>query len=84
LLDAGALIDGAKYRVERLRERSDLALFVIRKEWVGEEAAGVAALSHESGRQGMIAKKAPDGSFEIGDLIFEIKDGVVTQVRYFD
>jgi hypothetical protein len=32
----------------------------------------------------MIAEKAPDGSFEIGDLIFEIKDGVVTQVRYFD
>ncbi len=84
LLNSGAWIDDMGSEVERQRERSNLALSIIRKEWVGKEAASVATLSDEIGRQGVIAKKAPDGSFEIGDLIFEIKDGVVTQVRYFD
>jgi hypothetical protein len=84
LLDAGALIDGARSSVERLRERSDLALFIVRQEWVGKEVAGVRALSDEIGRQGVIVKNLPDGSFEVGDLIFETKEGIVTQVRYFD
>ena len=84
LLDAGVSLDGARSQVERLRERSDLALFVVRKEWIGKELASVVALSEEIGRQGVIVKRTPDGSFEIGDVIFEIRDGTVTQVRYFD
>ena len=31
-----------------------------------------------------MVKRTRDGAFEIGDLIFETKDGVVTQVHYFD
>ena len=84
LLDAGALIDGAKSRVERLRERSDLALSVVRKDWIGKDAAYVIAISEEAERQGVSIKKTKEGSFEIGDLIFETKGGVVTEVRYFD
>lgn len=84
LLNAGVALDDARSQVARLRERNELVLSIARKEWIGKEAASVADLANEFERQGVIAKKTKDGSFEIGDLIFEIKNGVVTQVRYFD
>ncbi|HPN80205.1 hypothetical protein [Dokdonella sp.] len=84
LLNAGVALDDSKLEVLRLRERSELVLRITRKDWIGKEATSVADLAHEIGRQGVITKRTKDGSFEIGDLIFEIKDGVVTQVRYFD
>lgn len=84
LLNAGTTLDDARSEVTRLRERNELVLSITRKEWIGKEAASVADLASEFERQGVIAKKTKDGSFEIGDLIFEIKDDVVTQVRYFD
>lgn len=84
LMNAGVALDDARSQVARLQERNELVLSIARKDWIGKEVVRVAVLANELERQGVIVKKTKDGSFEIGDLIFEIKDGVVTQVRYFD
>jgi hypothetical protein len=84
LLNAGSALDNARSQTMHLRDRGDVALTIIRKQWIGREAADVAALVAEMDQQGVIAKAGTDGSFEIGDLVFETKNGVVTQVRYFD
>jgi len=83
LLNAGSALDSARSEAARQRERSDLALSIIRKEWIGKDAEGVATLSREFEKQGVIVG-TEDGSLEIGDLIFEIKQGSVTDVRYID
>lgn len=84
LLNAGVTLDNARSQAARLRERNELALSIVRNEFLGKEEARVASLASELERQGLIVKKVKDGSFEIGDIIFEMKDSVVTQVRYFD
>lgn len=83
LLNAGAALDNARSQVTYLRERSDLALSIVRKNWIGEDATRVADLSKELERQGVIVG-VEGNDFKIGDLIFETKGGVVTGVRYFD
>ena len=84
LLDAGITLDNARSYSTRLRERSDLALSIIRRDWTGKDVALVVALSKEFEEQGVISKRTKEGSFEIGDFIFEIDGDVVTGVRYFD
>lgn len=83
LLNAGAALDDARSEATRQRERSNLALAIIRKEWLGKEVARVTALSKELEEQGVIVG-TENGAIEIGDLIFEVKRGVVTDVRYID
>jgi hypothetical protein len=83
LLNAGSALDSARSEAARQRERSGLALSIIRKEWVGKDAEGVVTLSREFEKQGVVVG-TEDGSLEIGDLIFEIKQGSVTDVRYID
>lgn len=83
LLNAGVALDDARSEVARQRERNSLALSVIREEWVGRKAADVAVLSIEFERQGVIVGTEGE-DFEIGDLIFEVKKGVVADVHYID
>lgn len=83
LLNAGSAVGDARSEVAHLRERSDLALTIVRKDWVGKEAARVTALSRELEQKGVIVK-TEGSSFEIGDLIFETKGGLITGVRYLD
>ncbi len=83
LLNAGSALDDARSEVARLRERSDLALSLVRKDWLGKNAASVADLSRQLAQRGVIVGTEGD-SFEIGDFIFETKGGVVTGVRYID
>lgn len=84
VLNAGGSLDDSRTETARLRERNNIALSIVRKEWVGKDAASVVDLSKELQRKGIMVKRTRDGAFEIGDLIFETKDGVVTQVHYFD
>lgn len=83
LLNAGVALDNARSQVTYLRERSDLALSIVRKNWIGKDATRVADLSKELERQGVIVG-VEGNDFKVGDLIFETKGGVVTGVRYFD
>jgi hypothetical protein len=84
LLNAGSALDSARSQATHLRARGEVALTIIRKQWIGRDAAEVVELVAEMDQQGVIAKRGTDGSFEIGDFVFETKDGVVTHVRYFD
>lgn len=81
-LDLAITLDDARSETKRIRERSELALSVIQSDWVGREAAKVTALSDRFEKQGVITG-TEDGAVEIGDLIFEVREGVVTGVRYF-
>jgi hypothetical protein len=83
LLNAGSALSDARSEVSRLRERSDLALAIIRKDWIGKNAAGIAGLSQDFEKQGVIVG-SEGNSVNIGDLIIDIKDGAVTGVHYFD
>lgn len=83
LLNGGVALDNARSEVTRLRERSNLALSIIRKDWLGKKAASLADLSRELERQGVIVGVEGD-TFKVGDFIFETKGGVVTEIRYID
>ena len=84
LLNAGMELDNARSQTTYLRERSDLALTIVRKEWVGKDTASVIELSKELERQGVVVGPESSSAFGIGDFIFETKGGVVTEVRYID
>jgi hypothetical protein len=84
LLDAGMALDNSRTQTSHLRQRSELALTIVRKEWVGKDATQVVDLSKELEQQGVIVGPESKSAFGIGDFIFETKDGVVTNVRYID
>ncbi len=83
LLDAGMALDNARSQTTYLRERCDLALTIVRKEWIGKDSKHVAELSKELERQGVIVGTERN-VYKIGDFIFETSDGVVSGVRYID
>ena len=84
LFNGGTELDDARSQVANLRGRSELALSILREDWIGKEASSVSTLSAECERRGVITSKSNDATFQIGDLIFEVKGGVVVGVRYFD
>ena len=83
LLDSGTALDDARSETERQRERSIRALLIIKNDWVGRDAADI---SHLSGifHDGSVIVKVREDHIEIGDLIFDVGEGVVRDVRYFD
>ena len=83
LLNAASALDDARSEVMRLRERSDLALAVVRRDWLGRDVASLTDLSRVLEKSGVIVG-TEGASVEIGDFIFETKDGLVTVVRYID
>lgn len=83
LLDAGVALDNSRSQTSYLRERSELALTIVRKEWIGKDVKHVAELSKELKQQGVIVGTERN-DYKIGDFIFETSDGVVSGVRYID
>lgn len=83
LLDAGVVLDNASPQADRYRSRADLSLRLIQKEWIGRTTASVGELSKELQQSGTTVG-TEGSSLEIGDLIFEIKEGKVSAVRYLD
>ncbi len=81
LLNAGSILGDARSEEAHLRERSDLALTIVRKDWVGKEATSVVALSRQLEQNGVIVG-TEGSSIKIGDFIFDSKDGLITGVRY--
>ena len=83
LLNAGVALDDARSQTMYLRERSDLAISIVRKDWIGKDTARVAELSKKLERQGVIVGVEGD-VFEIGDFSFRTTDGVINDVRYIE
>lgn len=83
LLDNGVALDDARSEMERQRDRSNHALMIIKAEWIGRSFVDVIELSDKFKRKGSIIKINED-NIEIEDMIFNIKDGVVIDVKYFD
>ena len=83
LLNSGTALDDSRSQTAYLRERSDLALSIIRKDWIGKGEKNVAELSEELERKGIIV--GDDGNnFKVGDLIFKMQKGSVVEVHYID
>lgn len=83
LLDAGLILDNARTQSDLYRARTDLALRLIQKEWIGRPTASVNELAEELRRSGTNVGR--DGAtVEIGDLRFETDGGKVTAVRFLD
>lgn len=83
LLDAGVALDNARSQTTYMRERSDLALTIVRKEWIGKGSKHLADLSKELEQQGVIVG-SEGNDYKIGDFIFETNNGVVSGVHYID
>jgi len=84
LLNAGSELDDARSQTTYLSERNALMLTVARKAWIGRDTDSVEALATELEREGVVVRRIENGSFELGDVVIEVKDGAVTQLRYFD
>lgn len=83
LLNAGVALDNARSQTSFLRERSNLALLIVRKEWIGENVEHLVELYKEFERQGVVVG-IEKNNFKIGDIIFETKNNVVTELHYID
>lgn len=81
LLNAGSAIDDARRSEEWHREKSELVIKMLRKDWIGRSISQVNDLSNELKAQDHIVKINGD-AFEIDGVIFETKNGIVTEVRF--
>jgi hypothetical protein len=83
LLNAGGAIDDSRWRATELRNRGELLLTIARRDWIGRDTSSAEALAIELEQEGVSVKRLPDGSFELGDIVIEVKDGVVSQMKFF-
>lgn len=83
LLNGGAGITDARSEVERLREHSNIALSIVRKNLIGKDATSVNELSREFERQGVIIGVEND-IIEIGDFIFKTRNRLIIDVHYME
>jgi hypothetical protein len=83
LVDAGISIDGARTRADRLQGRSELSLYFLKKRWVGESRAEVMGAAKELEQKDVIVKNYSD-VIEVGDIIFDISNDKVSDIRYMD
>lgn len=83
LLDAGIQLDNARSVVDILWERRQLALELINREWVGRSVNELEELASELEEDGILVGHDKDGR-EIGDFMFSVEGGIVTEVRDLD
>lgn len=80
LLDAGIIVDNAQTVAEDLWDRRQLALDIMRRDWVGRPASEVDALAEELGKEGVIT--GTEGELrEVGSFLFYVEDGVVVDIE---
>lgn len=83
LLNGGVALDDARSEVIRLRERNNLALSIVRNDWLGQNKASIVNLSRELKKKG-VNVGFEDNNLKIGDFIFVMKDDSVINVNYID
>lgn len=83
LLDSGIALDDARSEAGRQRDRANRILIIVKRDWTGRPVGDVVKLSDEFHDRGAIVKVRKD-RVEIEDVIFEIENGGVVDVRYFD
>jgi hypothetical protein len=83
LLDAGIQLDNVRSEVDRLSERRQLALDLLNRHWVGRTVDEVDGLAKELSEDGVLIGR--EGELrEIGEFVFYVESGTVTEVRDFD
>ncbi len=83
LLDSGIALDDARSEVDRQRDRANRILIIVKRDWAGRPVGDVVKLSDEFHDKGVIVKVQKD-RVEIEDVVFEIENGSVVDVHYFD
>lgn len=81
LLNAGFALDNSRSQAKFLQERIELALTIIRRDWISMNISGVSKLSENLQREGAIVGVKGD-SIKIGDFVFVADKGLVKSVQY--
>lgn len=84
VLDTAISLDHARSEQQRQRERSDLALSLLRERLVGEPEASLASTILAAEKSGAIVKAAPGVEVQIGEIVIRIEDRKIASVEYFD
>lgn len=83
LVDAGILIDNAQSTTENLWERRQLAIEIMKRDWLGRPVSALEDLARDLKADGVIVKTRGQ-THEIGSFLFDVEGGVVIDVRDFD
>jgi hypothetical protein len=83
LLNGGFELDDARSVAEQLLKRREVVLEILKRDWVGRPVASVDKLAADLKRKGVVVG-VEGKEREIGDFLFEIKDGIVIDVRDLD
>lgn len=83
-LDAGVVVDHLRSEASRQRARSELSLVLVSRAWVGRSSGDLTVLSSDINREAGAGMSFEGDAVELGDLVFEVKSGVITEVRYID
>jgi hypothetical protein len=82
--DAGIMVDNSRSEAKRQRERSEVSLALVNRAWIGKRSDEIADVSKELGDKFGLILGTEGDAIEVGDLVFETKDGVITEVHYID
>lgn len=80
LVNAGAHVGDARSQVETLKERRTTALEILRYEWMGRSVSDLDTMKDDLAAQG-VRVDVEGETREIGTFIFEVEEGVITEVR---
>lgn len=83
VLDAGIALNDSQSVVDQLWDRRQLALEIMRRDWIGRPASEVDALARELEAGGSIVGREGE-TREIGDFQFYVEDGIVVDVQDLD
>jgi hypothetical protein len=83
LVDAGIVLDNATSEVDLLWKRRQVALEIISRGWVGRPVGELDEVAGDLNDDGVLVGHDGDAR-EIGDFIFEVENGLVTDVRDLD
>lgn len=84
VLDSAISLDHSRSEQQRQRERSDLAITLLRERLVGEPEASLASTIVAAEKNGAIVKTTPGVEVQIDEISIRIIGGRVASVEYFD
>jgi hypothetical protein len=81
LLNGGGALDDSRSEVQRLRERSNLSLELVRQAWQGRSLSELRAALEKVSQN---VDSTEPGVIEVGQIRFEYKDDLIVHITYFD
>lgn len=83
LVDVGLSVDGARTGEQGARNQSNVAVAFVRAKWLGASREELLEVAKELEAKGEIVKNYEE-TVEVGEMTFAIRDGKVSEVKYFN